>query len=126
LDIGPRADGSIPEIMERRLREAGEWLATNGESIYDTTYWSRMAEQGRLRFTVKPNEAFYVTSLDRPGRRLIVDAPVPIRVGDQVTMLGYHGSPLTWTQQGGRLVIDVPEAAVEAGSHAWVFKISYQ
>jgi len=124
LDIGPRADGTIPEIMQLRLREAGDWLAINGESIYGTTYWARMAEQGRLRFTVKPNEAFYITSFDRPGRQLTVDAPVPIRAGDEVEMLGYDGGPLTWTREDGRLVIDVPEAAAEAGSHAWVFKIT--
>jgi alpha-L-fucosidase len=46
LDIGPRADGTIPEIMQTRLRETGRWLRTNGEAVYDTTYWSKMAELG--------------------------------------------------------------------------------
>src|SRR5262249_38889188 len=125
LDIGPRADGTIPEIMQLRLHEAGAWLATNGESIYGATYWSRMAQQGPLRFTVKPNEAFYITSLYRPGRQIIVDGPVPIRAGDEVTMLGYSGPTLQWIQEGGQLIIDVPDEAIEAGEHAWVFKIAY-
>ncbi|MDX6361147.1 MAG: alpha-L-fucosidase, partial [Streptomyces sp.] len=61
LDIGPRADGTIPEIMQTRLRETGRWLKVNGEAIYDTTYWSRMAELGEdLRFTVRQNKAFYI------------------------------------------------------------------
>lgn len=125
LDIGPRADGTIPEIMQTRLRETGAWLAVNGEAIYDTTYWSRMAQLGDdLRFTVRPNEAFYIHSLARPGARLTVEAPVPVRAGDQVTMLG-HGRPLTWTVAGGALVIDVPEAARRAGRHAWVFKVKW-
>jgi alpha-L-fucosidase len=123
LDIGPRADGSIPEIMQTRLRETGDWLKVNGEAIYGTTYWSRMAAQGPLRFTVKQNEAFYITSLDEPGDQVVVDAPVPIRPGDHVTMLGYNGS-LKWTQQNGKLVIDVPAAARAAGKYAWTFKIS--
>lgn len=126
LDIGPRADGTIPEIMETRLRETGRWLKTNGEAIYDTTYWSRMAELGEdLRFTVKQNKAFYIHSLTAPGSKLTVEAPVPIRSGDKVTMLGYH-RPLTWTVSNGALVIDVPEAARKAGQYVWVFKVAWQ
>lgn len=34
LDIGPAADGTIPPLMEQRLREIGEWLAVSGEAIY--------------------------------------------------------------------------------------------
>jgi alpha-L-fucosidase len=126
LDIGPRADGTIPEIMQTRLREAGSWLKVNGESIYGTTYWSRMAQQGSLRFSVKQNEAFYITSLDRPGEEMVVDAPVPIRSGDKVTMLGYRGPDLKWSQQNGKLTIQIPEAAKASGQYAWVVKIATQ
>ncbi|RZQ60156.1 alpha-L-fucosidase [Amycolatopsis suaedae] len=123
LDIGPRADGSIPEIMQTRLREAGEWLRVNGESIHGTTYWARMAQQGPLRFSVKQNEAFYITSLEPPGSQIVVDAPVPIRDGDRITMLGFPGHSLKWTKQGGKLMIDVPDAARAAGKWAWTFRI---
>ncbi|MFE3166955.1 alpha-L-fucosidase [Streptomyces sp. NPDC059224] len=126
LDIGPRADGTIPEIMQTRLRETGAWLAVNGEAIHGTTYWSRMAQLGEdLRFTVRPDEAFYIHSLTRPGAKLTVEAPVPVRAGDKVTMLGHH-RPLTWTVTGGALVIDVPEPARRAGQHVWVFKVEWQ
>ncbi|MGQ4390154.1 alpha-L-fucosidase [Streptomyces sp. SAS_270] len=125
LDIGPRADGTIPEIMQKRLRETGGWLRTNGEAIYDTTYWSRMAQLGDdLRFTVRHNEAFYIHSLAEPGAKLTVEAPVPIRAGDKVTMLGYD-RPLTWTVSNGSLVIDVPQAARRAGRYVWVFKVEW-
>jgi alpha-L-fucosidase len=36
LDIGPRADGRIPVIMEERLLQLGDWLRPNGEAIYGT------------------------------------------------------------------------------------------
>jgi len=39
LDIGPRADGTIPVIMQERLLQIGAWLATNGEAIYGTRMW---------------------------------------------------------------------------------------
>jgi len=125
LDIGPRADGTIAEILQTRLRETGAWLRTNGEAIYDTTYWSRMAELGEdLRFTVRPDEAFYIHSLAEPGAQLMVEAPVPIRAGDKVTLLG-HDRPLSWTVRGGALVIDVPETARKAGRYVWVFKVEW-
>ncbi|WP_405406648.1 alpha-L-fucosidase [Streptomyces sp. NBC_01104] len=125
LDIGPKADGTIPDIMQRRLRETGEWLKTNGEAVYDTTYWSRMPQLGEdLRFTVRPDKAFYIHSLARPGAKLTVGAPVPVRSGDRITLLG-HDRPLTWRTTGGSLVIDVPAAARGTGEHAWVFKIAW-
>jgi alpha-L-fucosidase len=126
LDIGPRADGTIAEILQTRLRETGAWLEVNGEAIYDTTYWSRMAQLGEdLRFTVRPDEAFYIHSLAEPGAKLIVEAPVPVRSGDKVTLLGYD-RPLNWTVSGGSLVVDVPAAARKAGRHVWVFKVSWR
>ncbi|MFE9612405.1 alpha-L-fucosidase [Streptomyces sp. NPDC006012] len=126
LDIGPRADGTIPEIMQTRLRETGQWLRVNGEAIYGTTYWSSMAQLGEdLRFTVRPGAAFYIHSLAEPGAKLTVEAPVPVRSGDKVTMLG-HDRPLTWHISNGALVVDVPAAARKAGRHAWVFKVEWR
>jgi alpha-L-fucosidase len=36
LNIGPKADGSIPEESIQRLREIGKWISENGEGIYGT------------------------------------------------------------------------------------------
>lgn len=36
LNIGPKADGTIPEEQVKRLLALGKWLDTNGEGIYGT------------------------------------------------------------------------------------------
>ncbi len=37
LNIGPRADGTIPEASIDRLKGIGKWMSVNSESIYGTT-----------------------------------------------------------------------------------------
>lgn len=36
INVGPMADGTIPEIQEKSLRGMGKWLKANGEAIYGT------------------------------------------------------------------------------------------
>ncbi len=39
LNIGPRADGSIPDEDQEILKEIGRWLYVNGEAVYGTRPW---------------------------------------------------------------------------------------
>ncbi len=39
LNVGPRANGTITDEDRAVLLAIGEWLRTNGESIYDTEHW---------------------------------------------------------------------------------------
>ncbi|MDF2790365.1 MAG: alpha-L-fucosidase [Neobacillus sp.] len=45
LNIGPKADGTIPKEDKEILLEIGVWLKVNGESIYNSKVW-RVAEEG--------------------------------------------------------------------------------
>lgn len=44
LNIGPRADGTIPEQVQQVLEGVGGWLNVNGEAIYGTRPWVTYGE----------------------------------------------------------------------------------
>jgi len=44
LNIGPKADGTIPEGMQKRLLALGSWLKKHGEAIYSTKPWTVYGE----------------------------------------------------------------------------------
>lgn len=62
LNVGPKADGTIPEEEERILLEIGDWLRVNGEAIYETKVW-RVSGEGPTKipegqFTDNDNKQF--------------------------------------------------------------------
>ncbi len=50
INVGPRADGSVPEQQLAALTELGQWLNHNGAAIFGTRPWRRAADPG-LRYT---------------------------------------------------------------------------
>ena len=58
LNIGPTAEGIVPEPSVQRLEKMGEWIAVNGESIYGTTA-NPVGELPWGRCTVKGNKLYF-------------------------------------------------------------------
>lgn len=126
LDIGPKADGTIPQVQVDRLHGIGAWLDINGKAIFKSKPWTQPSD-GTTRFTVGSDGTFYVTALAWPGAELTVHAPVPVPKGATIKLLGSDGKPLKYTSDGSSLVITTPsaDATTATKSHgAYVFAIS--
>jgi alpha-L-fucosidase len=118
LNIGPRADGTLPEPMVSRLAYLGRWLKINGEAIYGSRPWTQGADDGNenTRFTVGRDGSFYITTLGRPGSELRVKAQVPVPEGATLTMLGGNRTPLAWHRDGTDLVIELQPTRSEGAA----------
>ncbi|KAK7192381.1 hypothetical protein DPSP01_004966 [Paraphaeosphaeria sporulosa] len=128
LDVGPTADGTIIDVEQKTLREAGAWIKSHGEAIFNTTYWSVTPQEGSdVRFTTSL-DAFYILVLSKPNATLVLDSPVPWVDGDEVTVVGgaKAGTVVPSQKSGnGSVVLEVSDEVAAADEYAWVFKIAY-
>lgn len=70
FNVGPKADGSIPEKYKRRLKVVGEWLKKNGESIYGAG--AAPFGASHLGLVTAKGNVIYVHVLYWPGKEACV------------------------------------------------------
>ncbi len=120
LNVGPMADGTIPENQADRLRSLGTWLDRNGEAIFDTRPWQRAESQTTqglgIRFT-KTESNLYATLLGRPSESEIAIEGLEPSSDASVQLLG-RDEELTWRQNGSDLAVQLPDDLPEAPAHA--------
>ena len=147
LNIGPRADGTIPEREAEMLRKIGGWLEINGEAIYGSRPWKIYGEgptetvEGHLseernrpmgpediRFTTK-GETLYATALGLADSEWTIES---LRADSEhldghaiskVRLLG-HDADLEWSQGPDALVIRRP--ALGSDRYAYVFEVTLE
>jgi alpha-L-fucosidase len=107
LNVGPTAEGRIPEASVQRLAEIGRWMRVNGESIYGTTA-SPIPELAWGRATLKDSR-LYLHVFDWPQGEL--ELPAPARDPLRAYLLADPSTPLAVSRTEGRLHIKVPPQA---------------
>lgn len=123
LNVGPQADGTIPEGQRVRLEGLGKWLKKNGAAIFGTRPWVQAAattsKGERVRFTQKGNQ-LYVILLDTPKGKEVKISGLPIGKTGKLTSLA-TGKKVKHTLNDGTLTFSFSEPASEA--HAFSIKL---
>lgn len=129
LDIGPLPNGTILDVEQQQLRDAGAWISDHAEAIFNTTYWfvaPEDAENANVRFTTTM-DAFYIHALTKPNATLAISAPVPWVAGDEFKVVGGNmsGSVVPSKPHGEGVMLSISSEVQGADQWAWVFKIEY-
>jgi alpha-L-fucosidase len=129
LNVGPRADGVIPEASQEVLRAAGKWLKVNGEAVYGagpTPFGEELAEPSargsksvrgeplfhvrtEWRVTSKPGKLFF-TFFDEPR------APFELPAMKNAVKRAYqleNGAPVKVTTDGGKRFLHIDRPIID-------------
>jgi alpha-L-fucosidase len=144
LNVGPRADGVIPDEAANLLLGLGDWLKVNGEAIYDSRHWHTFGEgstkvgEGHMReredkpftaedirFTTKDDE-LYAICLGWPSDTAVIKSLgtssfIPAERIESIHLLGVPDA-LTWSQHEDGLHITTPSQ--QPCDHAFTFKLT--
>jgi alpha-L-fucosidase len=123
LNVGPTAEGVIPQVSQDILRTVGRWLAVNGEAVYGaspTPFGEELGEQSargakdvrgdplvyqqiQWRVTTKPGK-LYFTFFDEPR------APFPLPAMKNRALKAYRladKAPVEMKTDNGRTVLNL-------------------
>ena len=94
LNVGPMADGTIPDLQRERLEGLGAWLAVNGDAIFETHPWitadGRTTDGIDVRYTQK-GDVLYATHLHTPHSKQV---SIEGLIADPATKVQLLGSQL--------------------------------
>jgi alpha-L-fucosidase len=125
VGIGPNGTGQFHPEAIRQLEETGQWLAVNGEGIYNTRA-REVWKEGEIRFTQsKDGNRIYAFINDGSAGEIILESVQP-REGSEVRLLGYP-NPLQWsvTEKGAKIILPekLGDEKTEDNKQIWTLRI---
>ncbi len=124
LNVGPKADGSIPDLQKKAILGLGKWLKVNGEAIFKTRPWITAEGQSQekipIRFTQR-DQNLYIFLLEKLKSNEITIQDFNVLKNSQLSILGYNGF-LDWQQENNDLKISIPRDLKDSPAH--VFKLN--
>ena len=106
LNIGPKADGEMEENQVQRLREIGQWLRQNGESIYGTRGGPWLP--GGYGVSTHRGKYVYVHVLNEANGNVVLLPNLPTRIVKMTTM---NNKPVAFSQDKRYTRINVPASS---------------
>lgn len=109
LNVGPTAEGLIPQASVERLAEIGKWMKVNGEAVYGTTAspFARPLAFGRA---TSKKERIYLHVFDWPADSNL-RLPALGKDVKKAYLLAKPTAPLKLAQSSEGVTIQVPEKA---------------
>lgn len=116
LDIGPRADGTIPEPQEHILTELGTWIHRHAEAVFGTIAGLPQGHFYGPSTLSKDSTSLYLFLTGRPAGPVVLkglDTPI-----DRITVAGTREpatfkiiGKISWSPVPGLVYIDIPSNA---------------
>jgi alpha-L-fucosidase len=123
LNIGPSPEGDFDTTAYQRLKEIGQWIKTNGESIYGSRMNNSFGEGEKIRFTKsKDGKQQFVFLFDYPENGKVNFTKINVPEKSTISLLGAT-KKLKWEKTADGYEVELPAALRTSTDHVWVLKI---
>lgn len=112
LGVGPRPDGTFPDVAVSRMEEIGTWMKTNGKAIYGTRItadyhngntWFTQSKDGLMK-----NAVYCFTKDVTPLSTIEWTGNIPVK-GTKMILLNIN-KPVKWEVNGDNVKVHLPES----------------
>lgn len=100
LNVGPKADGTIPEECVKRLKQIGKWMKVNGEAIYGSE--RAPFDSGSAGVVTAKGKRYYLIVHWWPGKEIFLPS---VKVKIKAAHILATGQKVALEYRGERLIL---------------------